>query len=666
MARQDAALGAACGAPYSARLTDPITRSVGRMLRGIRKASENWLGRGLMAAVMALLAGSFAIWGINDIFRGYGRSTLAKIGNTEIPLERFRQAYDDRLQQIGRQIGHPLPAGEANAIGLDRQVLGEMIAQAGLDQRTRQMGLGISDAEIARHITTDPKLQTANGQFDRAKFELILRNMGYSEQRFVAEQRQEILRNQLLDSVTVAMTPPKAWLDAVNQFQNQRRSIEFIALGPAQAGDIPAPSEEQLQKYFDERKILFRAPEYRKVNVVSATPAELAKWMEISDDDLKSAYDQRRASFTRPERRHIEQIVFPALADAQTAADRIKSGTSFAEIANARGLKERDIDLGMVAKSRIVEPAVADAAFALKEGEVSAPIQTPFGAVLVTALKIEPETVESLADAAPKLRNDLALERAKSQVQDLHDKIEDDRAGGSTIAEAAAKLKLPVTTYDVDQSGRDPDGKPVVVMPRAAEVVRAAFASDVGVDNDPIEADGGYIWYDVGAITPARARSLDEVKAQVEQRWRNDETASRLKSKANDVLDKVKNGESLDAVASTNGVKVETAKDVKRGVASGGISEQMADVIFHTPKDAFASAEGDDSNRWLVFRVTDVNTPALDSKSADGERMAQKVQRDISEDLVGQYISRLEDDLGASVNASVLAQATGNGAPDTN
>ena len=81
------------------------------MLRGIRKASANWLGRIVMGVVMGLLAASFAIWGINDIFRGFGRSTLAKIGGTEIPIEQFRQTYNDRLQQLGRQIGRPLHAG---------------------------------------------------------------------------------------------------------------------------------------------------------------------------------------------------------------------------------------------------------------------------------------------------------------------------------------------------------------------------------------------------------------------------------------------------------------------------------------------------------------------------------------------------------------------------
>ncbi len=636
------------------------------MLRGIRKVSENWLGRTVMAVVMTALAASFAIWGINDIFHGFGQGDLASIGKVEITTDQFRQTYNDRLQQISHQIGRPLPPDEAKARGLDREVLSEMIAQAGLDQQAQKMGLGLSNSQISRGITSNPQLQDQHGQFDRARFEMLLRDMGMTEQSFLTTQRQVALRRQLIDSISGDITLPQAWIDAINQFQNQERSIQYVSLGAAQAGDIPQPTDDQLKKYFDDRKILFRAPEYRKINTVTVTPAALAQWLQVSDADIKKAYDEQHASFVTPEKRHIEQIVFPNMADAQAAADRIKSGTSFADIAKERGLKPQDIDLGTLSKAGMVDPKVADAAFALKEGEASAPVQTQFGAVVVTVLKIEPTTTKSLADATPQLRNQIALDRAKKQIQDLHDKIEDDRAGGATLEQAAQKEKLPAVTFDVDRSGRDPDGKLAVNLPHGAEIVSGAFASDVGVDNDPIDIDGGYVWYDVAAITPARDRTLDEVKGAVTQRWRDDEIASRLKTKAADLLDKLKSGTPFATLAAADNVGIQTATALKRGGSSGDISPNVTLAIFHTAKAAFGDSVGSAPTQWIVFEVTDIKTPAFAANSADGKQIEDTLRNQMADDLIGQYVGWLENNLGTNVNPSVLAQVMGTGAPDTN
>ena len=107
--------------------------------------------------------------------------------------------------------------------------------------------------------------------------------------------------------------------------------------------------------------------------------------------------------------------------------------------------------------------------------------------------------------------------------------MEDERGGGASVIEAAQKLGLAAVTIDaVDRSGRLPNGQPAPNIPRGLDVVSQAFNSDVGVDNDPISFNGGYVWYDVLGITPSRERSLDEVKDQVEARWRDDQITSRL------------------------------------------------------------------------------------------------------------------------------------------
>ena len=630
------------------------------MLRGIRKASENWLGRILMAIVLSVLAGSFAVWGINDIFRGYGSTYLAKIGDTEIAQDQFSQAYNERLQQLGQQLGRPVSPEQATALGLDRQVLAQLIAQAGLDQLARRMRLGVPTADIVQQVLADPHFLTPTGQFDRARFQGFLQSIGFSEQRYFEDLRRTIPRREITDAVSGGIIVPKTYLDAINQFQNQERSIQYVSLGPEQAGDIPQPTPEELNKYFNDRKIMFRAPEFRKVAVVVVTPAELAKSITVSDADAKKRYEENLKQYQVPERRHIQQIVFPNMAEAQAASAKLKSGIKFDALAAERGLKASDIDLGTVAKSAIIDPAVADAAFALKPGEVSAPVQGKFGVVIVTVLSVEAGETKPFSVVEPFIKSDIALERAKSKVNDLHDKMEDARAGGGTLADAAKSLGLKAMTLDIDRSGRDASGKFVASIPAATNVISGAFSNDVGVDTYPVDADGGYVWYEVEGVTPARDRTLDEVKTEVAQRWHDDQVAERIKTKAADLLAKLKSGSPFDTLAAADKVKVQTAAGLKRGPASNGIPAKVIETVFHTENGAFGSSVGDKPTQWIVFRVNDVKTPPLDPNSADGKKLVQLLQQAISDDVFNQYLGWLEDNLGTKINQTALSQAVGN------
>ena len=243
----------------------------------MRKASSNWLGKIIMATVMGVLIVSFGIWGIADIFRGFGQSTLAKVGRTEISAEQFRRIYTDRVQQLGRQFRRPISSDQARALGFDRQVLQQTIAETTLDEEARRLGLGQSNEDTLKLIMDDPDFRGVNGAFDPQRFQSVLRQIGYSEQRFLAEQRRIALRRQIAGSIATGLEPSKVQLEAMARFQNEQRSIEYVKLGAAQAGTIDPPSTEALASYFDERKTLFRAPEYRKISFVAVTPEEIGK-----------------------------------------------------------------------------------------------------------------------------------------------------------------------------------------------------------------------------------------------------------------------------------------------------------------------------------------------------------------------------------------------------
>jgi peptidyl-prolyl cis-trans isomerase D len=613
-----------------------------------------------MALVMGVLIISFAIWGIADIFKGFGQSSLAKVGGTEISTEQFRQIYTDKLQQLGRSFGRPLTPEQARAFGLDRQVLQQTIAEAALDEEARRMGLAQSPEETMRLIYSDPNFQGLGGKFDPARFQAMIRQFGYSEQRYLAEQRRVGLRRQIAGAVSAGLVPPQVLIEALIRYQTEQRSIDFVKLDAAQAGTIDPPSPEALAAYFEDRKTQFRAPEYRKLSFVVISPEELGKWTEVSDEDAKKIFEERRDRLGTPEKREVSQIVFANEGEAQAARARLTSGTSFDDLAKERNLNLSDVDLGMITKKAIIDPAIADAAFSLPSGEVSQPIQGRFGVALVKIGKIEPGVTPTFESVAAQVKKEIATERARAKVSEIQNKMEDERSGGANVVEASQKLGLtPVTIEAVDRSGRLPDGQPAANIPRGLDVVSQAFNSDVGVDNEPIQFGGGYVWYDVLGITPSRERSLDEVRSQVEAKWREDQISSKLRAKATEMVQKLEQGGTLAEIAASAGLKVETATGFRRDASPPGVPSAVITAAFRTPKDGVGQTPGAGGSEWVVFRVTDVTVPPIDTASDDVKKLKDTLQRGLTDEQVAQYVTKIESVIGTSINQAAFAQVTG-------
>ncbi|MBR0775769.1 SurA N-terminal domain-containing protein [Bradyrhizobium diazoefficiens] len=630
------------------------------MLRGMRKASSNWLGKTIMAIVMGVLIISFGVWGIADIFRGFGQSTVAKIGRTEISLNEFRQIYTDRLQQIGRQFGRPLTPDQARAFGIDRQVLQQTIAEAALDEEARRIGLGQSDDQIRQVIMNDPNFKGVGGNFDANRFQAMIRNFGYTEQRYVSEQRKVSLRRQITGTIGAGLEPPKTMLEVMTRYQNEQRAIEFVKLDAAQAGQIDPPSPEAIAAYFEDHKAQFRAPEYRKIAFVVISPEEIGKWSDVSDEDARKVFEQRKDRLGSPEKRQIHQIVFPNAAEAQAARERLVGGLSFEDLGKERGLTASDVDLGLVTKSSL-DPAIGDAAFSLPVGEISQPIQGRLGTAIVKVDTIQPGIEAEYMSVAGEIKREIATERARVKVAELRDKMEDERGGGASVVDASQKLGLaPVTLDAVDRSGRGPGGQPLASIPQGLDVVSQAFNSDVGVDNDPISYRGGYVWYDVLAITPSRDRSLDEVRDQVEQRWRQDQVATKLKAKATEMVQKLEQGGKLTDEASAVGVKVETAAGFKRDDSPAGVPAPVVQAAFRAAKDGAGQTPiSNASSDVVVFRVTEIVDPPVDAASEAVKKLKDSVDRSLTEEQIAAYVNKLETDIGTTINQAAFAQVTG-------
>lgn len=629
------------------------------MLDGMRAASQNWLGRTLMAVVMGVIVVSFAIWGIGDIFRGFGQGKLGVVGSTEISAEAYRYAYQTELQRLQQRLRRVVTNDEARQAGLDRQVLGRLVTEATLDQKARSLGLAMSDDQLAKSVQDDPAFKDASGAFDRARFDAILRDNGLNERTFVREQKATYLRQEIGEAIAGGVTTPQVMTAAVDRFRNQARSVDYVTLGSAAAGEIASPSDDELRKFYEARKPQFVAPQYRKLVTLAITPATAAKPEDVSDADALKLYDSvKETRFGTPERRDIQQIVFPSEAEAQAAADKIKGGATFDSIAAERKLTAKDTDLGSLSRAQVSDPAVAEAAFALKQGETSAPVKGKFGYALLRVGAIAPAVLKPFADVAKELKGEIARERSKKTVQVLHDKIEDQRASGKPLTEAAKSVGLEARTIDaIDERGLDHNGLPVADLVAPADLVRAAFASDIGVDNETINTkDNGYVWFEVQKIDPSRQLSFDEVKAKVETTWRADAIEKKLVEKAGDIVKRLKGGEQLAKIAADEKLELKHNSNVRR-TGADGLEPQAIVAIFNEPDHGAGSATAPGGR--LVFQILDTSSPEFNPDSDANRDLAKQLRALVADDMLTQYVQQLEKDYGVKISEAAVRSATG-------
>ena len=628
------------------------------MLRNMRKAGQTAVGKAIATIFFGALIVSFAIWGIGDIFRVTPASTVAEVGSTSISVNQVRNAYTNEMQRLGRQFRTVITAEQARTFGLDQQVVNTLVTEAVLAEQAKQMGLSVSDQLVAASIMNNPTFKGADGQFNRALFDQALRNVGLSEAGFVQEQRAAMARLHLAEAIAGDINVPVAAKEAMHRYASERRAASYVLLNQAAAGEIPAATPEQLQSFFNERRSEFRAPEYRAVNVMALDAAALAKPETVSDADARQAYEQQKARYGSPERRTIQQITFSSPAEAEAAAAKLKEGTTFEALAAERNVSPGSLELGTFTKAEMLDQAVADAAFALEQGATSAPVTGRFGPVLVRVTQIQPEAVRPFEEVAAELRQGLAVQRAQGQIERIHDEIEDLRAGAKPLADIAKEKGLTLIQVPaVDAGGLDKAGNPVNI-PEKDPVVKAAFASDIGVDNEALRTGTGYVWYDVTGIEASREKTLDEVRDQVAARWREDQVAQRLSEKARQMTERLDKGEAIEAVAQDAGASVVNATDLARNTAKDDLTAEAVNRIFAVPVGkAGNAANGADSR--AVFKVTAATVPPLVTTTQAAQNVENQLRTGFGDDLISQYIAQVRQDLGVRINQQALRQATG-------
>lgn len=620
-------------------------------------------GAGTLVAkvLIGLLAASFAVWGISDVFTGGQRGALATVGDQKILEQQYQRAFQTRLRAMSQQFGRQLSLQQARQLGLDRQVLQELVSQAALDDQISKLALAIPDETIANSIVKNPRFRDAQGKFDKARFGQFLRSNGLTEAGFVALDRRNKLRTHLAGAIENNLIVPNTILKALHRQANETRQASYFTVPVSSLGQIPEPTDKDVQTFYASNKARFTAPESRALTMVMLEPKGLAKTViKVSEEDLRKSYKERADEFTTAETRTIEQISFNTKQEAEAARKKLDGGMDFSALAKELKLKPTDIQLGTLTRKDIPDPKIAEAAFGLALNSVSPLVEGALTNALLRVSKITPEVKKSFDEVKTKLRDAIALERAQEKVLNLHDTVEDERAGGANLKEIAEKLNLPLIVINaIDASGKGPDGKPVATLPKVNGLLAKAFQSDIGVENDPADTQNeGFIWFDVTKITPSAVRPLKEVRAQAVTLWKASKQRELLIAKARALMEAVRKGADLASQAKSITQEVKTTKAIKRTETDGVFGPQAVASLFRTAKGGTSQATAKDGG-MIVYQVKEVATPPFVATAKEAVAVKNLLTRRMSQDLVQQYLNGIQSNAGVDINAAVWRRLQG-------
>lgn len=615
------------------------------MLDSMRKAA----GGGVAKILLGLLVISFAVWGASGAFVGGTVGDAVQVGGTRVSPAEFRLAYQNRIAALERQFNQRLTRDQAKALGIEQSVSDQMVSGAVLDETARKMGLGMSDERLAASIGEDPTFRDATGQFSRARLQQVLRSIGMSEEDYVRNQEAVAVRRQLASAMSTGIEMPETFFEAFAEYQSERRVFDYLAVGSQDVPAPAAPTDAQLAEYFEANKAAYVAPEYRKLVIVRLLPQDIAKPDAVPTEDVAREYEATKQRYGTPEQRRIQQLSMPDSAAAKAAADRLAAGESFETIVTEQGKTLADVELGLLSKAQVPDQNVAQAAFALEQGKPSGVIDGIFGPVLLRVTAIQPESVKPLAEVEPEIRKALAERKAAEELFDIHDKVEDERAAGDPLPEAAKKAGLEARTVEqVDASGLAPDGTPVPDLPQQAALLTAAFDTDEGVEADPVQVGSeGFVWYEVAGVTAERQKPLEEVRDAVAAAWTQAETARLVAEVANAIRDRAAKGEELATLAAELLAKApdgqprppKTSAEMLRNDTGQDLPAAAVQAGFSAPQGGVTVADGAAPQQKLVIKVAKV----IDSRDVPaGQQLQTRMDSQIGDDLMSNMVRDLQ------------------------
>ncbi|MEP6066433.1 MAG: peptidyl-prolyl cis-trans isomerase [Paracoccaceae bacterium] len=562
----------------------------------------NSISRTAVWILMGLLILGLGGFGVDGILNG-SQSRVARVGDKDVDVQTYFRALQSAMSSESQARGETVSMDQARAIGLDAAVLSRLVTERALDHEASELGISIGNENLRDQIVSIPAFQGVDGSFDRDGYRFALENSGLSEAAFENRLREETSRTILQGAVLTGVTMPDTYSQTLVNYVAETRDFSWARLDETDLGDTLAdPTEGELRSFYDENIDDFGLPETKRITFAVLRPEQILDTIIVPTEDLEKEYQARSAEYKQPERRLVERLAFLDEAAANAAAAQLEvEGTTFEALVQERGLALADVDMGDV--GRLELDAAGEAVFGANVGDVVGPLQTGLGPALFRVNGILPAQNTSFEDAEPRLRTDLAIDRARRLIASQAEDLEDILAGGATIEDLASGSDMEVGQIDWHSAVGEGIAAYSEFRSAAARLQADDFPSIMPLD------DGAIFAMRLDETLPPRPAPYEDSTESIRANWEADRAETLLMVKANALLPDLQSGKTFSGVSLDS---VEEENIDRSGFIAGTPPAFMSEVFSMNVGDVKAI---ESFGSVLVVQLNAIN-PASENEQA--------------------------------------------------
>ena len=634
------------------------------MISAFRRYLDSWVAR----AFFLIMVLAFIFWGVGDVARLIRTTTwAAKVGGQTIEGFQLDDAYRRELAQVTRNLPPGQEPTQEMRDAAAREALQQLITQAALSEELQRLRIVAPDQAVRQSVFAMPAFQGSNGQFDRDTFLARLRNSNLTEARFLDMMRADLEQRQLLETVSTGAATPEALLRPLFQARFEKRSADMVEFPFAAAPEPPAPTEADLQRWYDNHPDRYSSPEYRKIKAVVLSPQTLEKDIEVTDAELHAAYEQRKDQYVKPARRSVQVVSVGDEAKAKALADSWRGGADWSAMQKAaQDAGGSAIALEDATERELPDPELARTVFAAAPDTVTGPQKGALSWHVVRITKATPGSEQSFDQVKDALRNDVLAAKAADLMYDRANKVDNVLGSGASLDEMPSGLGLVGVTGSLDAQGNTAEGTPAPIPGPAelrAALVKAAFDAQKGDPPRLVEVQtpstGGTAYYALALedVTPPSVKPFDSVKEQVAADWIRDAQRHTQEAAAAKLLAAVKGGQSLSDAAAVAGVTVRRTPLVTRGAGAEGMPVQLEQRLFSLRQGEPTMVETPEG--FVVAVPAEIVEADPKADPTGYSELRSNVERSIGADLVSVFADALRERAEPRINQQVLNNVTG-------